>query len=892
MAAACGGDAFSTEEPTPAAVDDHGDTAELGTTIELGKTVPGFLWETPESDWFRFNVDDGVEYVANLESDEIQYSLFSVWSSDGTLIDRKVVSENQIRWVAKASGTNTLHVRSVVTVGAAGTGADTGHYSVTVSEQYDDHGNDREHATELVLGFPEPGVSNFNSDIDMFSFEATEGWIYKISKAGFVVEEFWLDKRQPYTGSQIVSNNYDSVITWVAPSSGKYYYQVLGFLRDEPYTVQISGGPDDHPDYAGDNPTVLTMNGSTPGEIQHIGDADIFQFEAKPDWVYFISTDYSGIRNGVGTARYTPPEKGKLGRRLLWMHEETTSGGSFQSREVSEYEYGPYRQRPSWADSYSGGEDITDQCCPTRPTGFRSSLTITEQGPVGETVSEFRDRSYASEAILFQAFAAGTYYIIVSGYSGNTGTYSVNLHGEPDDHGDTKKEATTITLQQIEPGATPTHSEEIEGSVQIPDGPNQGGYDRDYFAFDLEPDWFYLIETDLESADALQVNDILVTRDPWQADDPQVIELSPKAPERYFVSVSSFSEHNKLAYHSGTYKLKVTAEQDDHDDIAAGATGLKLGVAESGKIQSRMDEDWFSFEAQKGASYDIFAELVTIGRAGITLIGSDGQTHIATKVKLTEADEDPKILDWVAPNSGLYFVSVWNLFESFPELENEVNSNLTGIYSIEVIAERGELLVFEWPGNDCWGIYIGDRLLRTRCGSSEQALEAGTYTVRSENDDGPLFEDFEVTIQKGLRTTVEIAGILDFPWPGHDLWSVYRGNQQVEIKLSSSEVALEAGTYTVRSENDDGPLFEDFEVTIQKGLRTTVTKGGFFRFQSAGWYLWEIYRGSRLVDIKLGDSSQALESGTYSIRPQNIDDEDPDFTPFTITIQTGQTTVR
>jgi len=143
--------------------------------------------------------------------------------------------------VPTTSGVHTLRIFS------PDTPAESGNYTVTVKKIADDHGNDRDNATELTLGLPEAGVTDFNGDVDMFSFEANEGWVYELKKSGFAVEEFWVDEFQPYTGPK-EDDNFDSVITWSAPSTSRYYYQTFGIEPGTTYTVTISGEPDDHVD--------------------------------------------------------------------------------------------------------------------------------------------------------------------------------------------------------------------------------------------------------------------------------------------------------------------------------------------------------------------------------------------------------------------------------------------------------------------------------------------------------------------------------------------------------------------------------------------------------------------------------------------------------------------
>ena len=205
---------------------------------------------------------------------------------------------------------------------------------------------------------------------------------------------------------------------------------------------------------------------------------------------------------------------------------------------------------------------------------------------------------------------------------------------------------------------------------------------------------------------------------------------------------------------------------------------------------------------------------------------------------------------------------------------------------------KGGIFEFQWAGSDVWAIYKGEQLVDFSSGSHSQALEAGTYNIRPSNANAPIFENFDVIIQRGSTTTITKGGIFEFQWAGSDVWEIYKGEQLVEFGRGSHSQALEAGMYNIRPRNANRPIFENFDVIIQRGSTTTITKGGVFDFQSIGSVRWNIYRGNQIVEWWSGPYDQALEAGTYTIGPDNPDAEKPDFAPFTITIQTGQTTNR
>jgi hypothetical protein len=65
--------------------------------------------------------------------------------------------------------------------------------------------------------------------------------------------------------------------------------------------------------------------------------------------------------------------------------------------------------------------------------------------------------------------------------------------------------------------------------------------------------------------------------------------------------------------------------------------------------------------------------------------------------------------------------------------------------------KMGGWLAFNWPGEDFWYAYRGDKVAARARGSAKLALQAGTYTVKPI---GAAFEPFEVTIEDGVTVTV------------------------------------------------------------------------------------------------------------------------------------------
>ena len=158
--------------------------------------------------------------------------------------------------------------------------------------------------------------------------------------------------------------------------------------------------------------------------------------------------------------------------------------------------------------------------------------------------------------------------------------------------------------------------------------------------------------------------------------------------------------------------------------------------------------------------------------------------------------------------------------ETPEETIGQTTKETTGQTTEETVGETTfavGYLDFKWLGGDCWNIYRGNEFVMFHCGAVQQPLQAGTYTITPRRD--LVFKPFNVTIVGGSITTIEIAGVLEFKWPGGDCWDIYRGSEFVAFHCGTARRALQEGTYTIKPKY--AQVFSPFNVTIQKGYMTT-----------------------------------------------------------------------
>lgn len=128
------------------------------------------------------------------------------------------------------------------------------------------------------------------------------------------------------------------------------------------------------------------------------------------------------------------------------------------------------------------------------------------------------------------------------------------------------------------------------------------------------------------------------------------------------------------------------------------------------------------------------------------------------------------------------------------------------------------------------------------------------------------------------------AGTFDFKWPGGDCWVIYREDKKVSSSCGSSKQALQAGNYTVKPSSS--AVFMPLSIVVKPdSVTSTDAMGGVFEFKWPGNDCWVIYRGDEKVSSSCGSGKQALQAGTYTVRPSSS----AVFEPFNIQVTKGQT---
>ncbi|MYB47834.1 MAG: hypothetical protein F4X72_00910 [Dehalococcoidia bacterium] len=338
------GKSVDIQPPVPEGPDDHGNSPANATEITVGESVKATVDSWLDSDYFRFQGEEGRLYLIVLS---IQPAYNEAYGTDSTLFGPDGVTPElaysqgggRIVWQATASDTYYLSVES---------GQEETHdYTLTITllPEEDDYGDDPSTAQEIGIDEPVEGLIGQVDDMDYFKFTATEGQVYRVD----VTSPRQVDR--PYValhgpGGQLkedttlggpVSQDYDTErILWVAPAQGDYYLSVEFRHSNNvgPYTLRVVAIPhivDDHSDRAA-NATGLSIGETVGGSLDYEFDLDYFKFNAEEGQGYRVDIDHGSLRSSdltlyapdgfmpVPLEKYTH-EDGD-GYRLLWMAPE------------------------------------------------------------------------------------------------------------------------------------------------------------------------------------------------------------------------------------------------------------------------------------------------------------------------------------------------------------------------------------------------------------------------------------------------------------------------------------------------------------------------------------------------------------------------------------------
>lgn len=281
-----------------------------------------------------------------------------------------------------------------------------------------------------------------------------------------------------------------------------------------------------------------------------------------------------------------------------------------------------------------------------------STVELVESS-TGESLA-FNDDFVGLESHLeYTAESGGHLSAIVRSYGESyTGTYTISITetAPPDDHGDVYTSATPVSV----PSQT--------------DGTLENSADLDWFQFDLVAGTTYRIQTVLDGH-RYDLNDSVIFL--YGVDGV----TQAGANDDYAISGGLYSRLNFTAVDTGTHYLYVTGFDgqfgsyifaieelpDDHGDLPALATPLALGVQATGRFETNVDEDVFSFLGVPGGIYNLTGFASDTYYTNIVLTDGFGDPLAYTYFD----DVTPYTYAFQAPADGLVYFHAFAYFVDF-----------------------------------------------------------------------------------------------------------------------------------------------------------------------------------------------------------------------------------
>ena len=456
--------------------DDHGNTAATATAVQLGVATAGNIQLSGDVDVFSFSATTGSLYLAQCATSASYLCAMTVRDGSGlTVASSSYGTATSAAFNALTTGTYTVEVRSQYS-------GYTGAYTVTVSSAgADDFGDTAATAGAITVGSTVNGNTQYAYDKDVMSFTAVTSHIYVATCTTSVSYLCALTVRNA-SGTSVATASYgtSTTTTFVAVAGGTYTVEMNpASSTTGAWVFRVTdGGTDDFgdlPTTAGTGAIGVTVNGNT----QFTGDKDVVGFTTTPNRLYTVAC------TSVGSYGCTMIVRDAAQATVISTSYGTTVTTGFKATSAGPYtvevrNYYSYTGTWTLALTDAGADDHGDTAAAgTSVTAGGTAVAgnIQVQGDKDvfvfnatvDTVYRFTCTSSASylcnlvarsptlvtlgsssygtsTVVAFKAATAGQHSVEVSGYSGYTGTYSVQLSTLTDDHGDTPGTGSSLAL--------------------------------------------------------------------------------------------------------------------------------------------------------------------------------------------------------------------------------------------------------------------------------------------------------------------------------------------------------------------------------------------------------------------------------------------------------------
>ena len=290
---------------TAGAADDHGNGISEATRVSMGEIAPGEVEYLQDSDFFRFDANEGQLYQIDLLQGilpVLRLAVFNLERDRYALAFASSREDLRIFWTAPETGQFYAKVD-----GFDGRSGELGTYSLIISPSGLSSASeeDRGLAVGIVLGEMTSGEVEPHESPRFFRFAADKGQVYWIeleldSLPRSLAVLFDADGRRLEHFTNTGFNSRPSLLAWEAPESESYFVAVSHIWPSESgsFALKVSRVIDDH---GNDrlSATRISAGETTQGILQFADDADNFRFTAESGRLYSVNFDPGSLASMI-----------------------------------------------------------------------------------------------------------------------------------------------------------------------------------------------------------------------------------------------------------------------------------------------------------------------------------------------------------------------------------------------------------------------------------------------------------------------------------------------------------------------------------------------------------------------------------------------------------------
>ncbi len=599
-------------------VDDHGNSTDTATFVQIGDNIPGEINYARDFDYFKFVPAVNGPYV--IESTGTT-DLTGTLQNGTTAYDISSTDKN-FRMVQALNAGQTYYLYVYHAGYSDKDTAKTGEYSIRISAGTDDHGNSFDSATILEIGAQIEAVGESDGDYDYFKVVPETSGMYGVESTGTANTYVYIynssQSRIAYDHDAGKGSNFYSAV-WLNANE-TYYIRTFSYTINVAYKVCVTPMEDDH-GYDNNSATELVLDTEVAGEINFSDDYDYFKFTPADSGPYAIestgTTNVDGYlyncaygydisstdRNfkitytlnadqtyyiqvyhaNRGDKDYT--NTGAYGIKVTQLTDdhgnsfdtatEIEVGDEIQATQESEGDYDYLKFTVETSGMYSIESSGTGNPYAYIYNSAQTRITYDHDAGKG---SNFYSALWLN--------AEETYYIRTYSYNVNV-PYKVKVSPLTDDHGYDNNSATELALDT-----------EVAGEINFSD-------DYDYFKFTPSEAGPYVIEsTGSTNVDAYLYN-YAYGYDISSTDRNFKITYSLSAGQTYYIQVYHANRGDKDYTNTGAYGIKVTQLADDHGNSFDTATEIEIGNEVQALKESDGDIDYLKFTVETSGMYRI-----------------------------------------------------------------------------------------------------------------------------------------------------------------------------------------------------------------------------------------------------------------------------------------------